>query len=128
MLGFEFVRIAELFGSEGMSREVGAEVEIAGEKAKRGAEHDFVEDGGRRINDEITAASGADDAVEVTGIDLGNGDRRFFAEKTAAASRVAITTPDVMALAFEKLGQEGAGRTRSENEDSHVWEECITGG
>jgi hypothetical protein len=32
-----------------------------------------------------------------------------------------------MTLAFEKLGQEGAGRTRSENEDSHVCEECITG-
>ena len=128
MLGFKFMLIAKLFDLEGVAGEVGAKVEIAGTKAQCGAKNNFVKHRGGGIDDELAAAGGADDCEEIAGIHLGDGNGGFFAEKTASASGVAVTTPDVMALAFEKLGQEGAGRTRSENEDSHVLEECITGG
>jgi len=121
-LGFESVVIAELFDFEGMAGEVRTEVEIARAEAQRSAQNDFVKDGSGSVDDELAAASGADDAEEVAGVDFGNRNRGLFAEKATPARGVAITAPDVMTLAFEQLGQEGAGRTRSENEDSHVCE------
>jgi len=127
MLSFEFAVIAELLDFKRVAGEVGTEVEVAGAKAERRAQNHLIKDRSGSVDDKVAAASRPDDAEEIAGVDFGDRNRRFFAEKAASASGVAITTPDVMTLAFEKLGQEGAGRTRSENEDSHVWEECITG-
>ena len=120
MLGPKFPGVAELFGFEGIASEVGAEVEIARAKAESGAENDLIEDGGGGVDDELATLGGTDDAVEIAGVDLGDGDRRLFAEEAASAFGVAVATPDVVALAFEKLCEKGAGGTRSENEDSHA--------
>ena len=126
MFGLELLGVAILLGAEGIPSEVGTEVEITGAKAQSSAERNFVEHRSGRIDDELAVFGGPDDTVKVSGVDLRNRNRRFSAEKAASAIGIAITTPDMVTLAFEKLGQEGAGRTRSENEDSHARKECIT--
>jgi len=57
----------------------------------------------------LGVARGANDAAKVAGIDLGDGDEAFFAEKTAGTFRVAVAAPNGVALAFEKLCEEGSG-------------------
>jgi hypothetical protein len=120
MLGFELVGVAELLGSERVAGQVGAQVEIARTQAERGAENDFVEDGSGGIDDEVAALGGANDAVKIAGIDFSDGDGGFLAEEAAGTGGVAVATPDIVALAFEKLGKKGAGQTRSEDKDSHA--------
>ena len=88
-------------------------------QAKGGAEDDFVENRSARIDDELAALGCFDDASEIAGVYFGNGDGAFLAEKAASANRVAVAAPDGVALALQKLCKEGAGRSRSENEDPH---------
>lgn len=120
MLGFELVGVAKLLGFERVAGEVGAQVEIAGAQAEGGAENDFVEDGCGGIDDEVAAFGGAHDAVKIAGIDFSDGDGGFLSEEAAGTGGVAVATPDIVALALEKLGKKGAGRTRSEDKDSHA--------
>ena len=61
---------------------------------QRGAHDDQIEHRGGGVDDELSATSGTYDAAQIAGVDLGNGDRAFFAEKAARAFGVAISAPD----------------------------------
>src|SRR5208337_623602 len=100
--------------------EMRAEIEVVGAKAKRGAEDDLVEHGSGGIDDQLAALCGADDAVKVAGVDGGHGDGGLFAKKTAGACGIAVATPDIVALALQKLGKQGASRPCSQDENSHA--------
>src|SRR5881394_2555755 len=86
---------------------------------KGSAQDDFVENRGARIDDELAALGCFDDASEIASVYFGKGNGTFLALKSASANRVAVTAPDGVALALQKLCKEGAGRSRSENEDPH---------
>src|SRR5215470_10842192 len=53
MFFFEFLAVADLFRLEGVFRQVGAEIEVVGAKAQSGTQDDFIEDGRRRVDDEL---------------------------------------------------------------------------
>src|SRR5271157_442749 len=118
-LVLEFSDIAELLGLEGIAREVRAEIHVMGAKTEGGAEDDFVEDGGRSVNDQLAALCGANDGAEVARVDGGDGDGGLLAEKAAGAGRIAVATPDVVTLAFQQLCEERTGGPRSQYEDAH---------
>jgi len=120
MLGFEFSCVAVLFGAERIASEMGTEVEIARAEAKGRADDDFVEDGSGSIDDELAALGGADDSIKIAGVHFSDGDGGFLAEEAAGALRVAVATPDVVALPFKKLCEKGASGAGSEDEDSHA--------
>jgi|SRR5579859_18162 len=118
--------VAELFGKKRVSREMRAEVEIMRAKTKRGAKNDFVEYGRAGIDDELAAFCGLDDAAQVAGIHFFDGNGAFFAEEATGAGQVAVAAPDGVALALQKLCEEGAGRSRSQNEDPHGVKETLS--
>ena len=84
-----------------------------------GANYDLIEDGRRRIDDQIAATRGADDTAKIAGVYFGNGDGAAFAEKAAGSLGVAIAAPDCVPLPLEKLCEERAGRAGAQNEDLH---------
>ena len=95
-------------------------------EAKGGSNDDFVEDGRARVDDELAAFGGFDDAAQIAGVHFGNGDGAFFAEEAAGTDWVAVAAPDGVALTVEKLCEEGAGRPRSQNEDPHGVKETLS--
>src|SRR2546430_11871109 len=111
--------VAKLLGLKRVSREVRAQVEVMRAQPKGGAKDDFVENGGTRIDDELAALGCFDDAPEIAGVHFGDGAGTLLAQKTPSANRGAVTAPDGVALALQKLCKEGAGGSRSENEDPH---------
>ena len=118
-LVLEFFDVAELLGLERIAREVRAEIHVVGANAESGAENDFVKDGSGGVDDQLAALGGANDGAEVAGVDGGDGDGGSFAEKAAGAGRIAVATPDIVALAFQKLCEERTGGSSSQNEDAH---------
>lgn len=102
-----------------MLGEVGAQIEIVGAQAEGGTQNDFIEDRSGCVDDELAAFGGFDDAAQVAGIYLGDRNRAFLAEKPAGADGIAVAAPDGVALPLQKLCEERAGRSRSQNEDPH---------
>src|ERR1700735_147664 len=88
-------------------------------QTQRGAQNNFVEDGGRRINEQVATARGAHDGPDVAGVRFEDFDCAFSAEKFACAVRVAIAAPDSVSLAHEQLSKQGARAAYSEDEYAH---------
>jgi hypothetical protein len=95
-------------------------------EAKSGPEDDFVEHGRARVDDELAAFGGFDDAAQVASVHFRDGDRAFLAEEAAGADGVAVAAPDSVPLSVEKLCEERAGRPRSQNEDPHGVKETLS--
>src|SRR5208283_4355221 len=100
-LFFEFLGVAELLDLEGIACEVRAEVEVMCAQTQSGTQYDFVEDGGRSIDDEIRAFCRAHDAAEVARIHFGYGNNGFFAEKAMSPSGIPVAAPHQVASALQ---------------------------
>jgi len=111
--------VAKLLGLKRVSREVRTQVQVMRAEPKGGAKDDFVENGSARIDDELAALGCFDDAPEIAGVHFGDGNGTLLAQKAPTANRVAVTAPDGVALALQKLCEERSGRSRSQNEDPH---------
>ena len=96
----------KLLGPEEVAREVGVQVHVVSAEAQGGAKDDLIEDGGRCVDDQIAATSGAHDGPKVAGVHFDRGDFAFFAEETARAVEVAVAAPDRVALARQQLRKE----------------------
>ena len=82
-----------------------------GAQMQRGPHHDLIEQRSGGVDDELRSAGGANNAAQIARIHRGDGNEAFFPEEAAGAVRVAVATPDRVALAFEKLREEGTGRS-----------------
>jgi len=49
----------------------------------------------------LASAGGAHNPVQISRVDLGDGDGAFFAEEAAGALKVAVTAPDCMSLPLQ---------------------------
>src|SRR5262249_35177124 len=107
----------KLLGLEGIARQVGAEVHIVSSQTQCCAHDDLIKDRRRRVDDELAVASYAHDAVEITRIDLGDGDSAPLAQKAASPLHVAVPAPDCMPLFLQQLCEKGAGGAGTEDED-----------
>src|SRR5271154_1632404 len=88
-------------------------------QTQRGAQNNFVEDGGRGVHQQVAAASGAHDGPEIARVRFFYFNGALLAEKFPRAVRVAIAAPDRVSLAHEQLSKQGAGAAHSQYEDAH---------
>src|SRR5271170_2151557 len=88
-------------------------------QTQRRAQNNFVEDGGRGVDEQVAAASGAHDGPEIARVRFFYLDRALLAEKLPRAVRVAIAAPDRVSLAHKQLSKQGAGAAHSQYEDAH---------
>ncbi len=85
ILGFKTFGERELFGLEGIARQVRAQVQIMCAQPQRGTHYDLIEDGGRSVDDQLAAARCADDAPQITRVHFRDGNGAFLAEEPARA-------------------------------------------
>jgi hypothetical protein len=90
--------IAQLLSLEWIASQMRAEVDIMSTKSKGGAENAFIENRRGGVDDDVAALGGTHNAAQVTRVDRSDGDGGFHAEKTAGAGRIAVATPNIVAL------------------------------
>ena len=106
ILRFEFLVKAELFGLEGIARQMGIQIQVVRAQTQCGAHDNFIEDGGRRIDDKVCAATRAHDRPHVARVCFHHFDAALLPYKVARALRIPVTAPYRVALADQKLRQQ----------------------
>src|SRR5580692_7417288 len=85
----------------------------------RRAQHDFIEDRRRSIDDELATLGSLHDSAEIPRVHFRKRDRALLAEEAPRALQVTVAAPDRMSLPLQQLCEEGAGRSGPQNEDPH---------
>src|SRR2546423_4539883 len=85
--------IGELLGLEGIAGEVRTEVGIVRAQSQSGAHDDLVKNGSGGIDEELASAGGTNDAAQIAGVDLGDGDGAPGTQKAARALEIAVPAP-----------------------------------
>src|SRR5262249_1585006 len=86
---------------------------------QRRAHHDLVEDGGRRIDDELAPAPRSHDPAQVSRIDRLDLDLALLAEEAPRSLGLAIPAPNGVPLSLQQVCQQGAAGSRAQYEDPH---------